>query len=98
MKKPETELDLRIRPRATEMVFIQIPVDSLASLRKVAAARNMSDEALLKLYIGQGLRQDLARLFSDRVIATTAQVLARHIPSEDEVTAIIREIQLEAVA
>ncbi|MCX6029352.1 MAG: hypothetical protein NT169_08620 [Chloroflexi bacterium] len=98
MKKPETEFDLRIRPRATEMVFIQIPVDSLASLRKVAAARDMSDEALLKLYIGQGLRQDLARLFSDRVIATTAQVLARHIPSEDEVTAIIREIQLEAVA
>jgi hypothetical protein len=80
------------------MVFIQIPVDSVASLRKVAAARDMSDEALLKLYIGQGLRQDLTRLFSDRVIATTAQVLARHIPSENEVEAILREIQLEAVA
>ena len=98
MKKPETEFDLCIRPRATEMVFIQMPTDSVASLRKVAAARDMSDEALLKLYIGQGLRQDLTRLFSGRVIATTAQVLARHIPSEDEVEAIIREIQLEAVA
>ena len=97
MKKPETEFNLHIRPRVTEMVFIQMPRDSVASLRKVAAARDMSDEALLKLYIGQGLRQDLARLFSDHVIATTAQVLARHIPSEDEVTAIIREIQLEAI-
>ena len=98
MKKPDAEREFFIRPRATEMMFIQIPTDTLASLRRVAAARDMSDEALLRLYIGQGLRQDLSRLFSDRVITTTAQVLARHSPSEDEVMAIIQEIQLEAVA
>ncbi len=52
-------------------------------------------EALVKFYIGQGLRQDLAKLFSDRVLETTAQVLARHIQSEDEILAIIQEIQTE---
>jgi hypothetical protein len=64
----------------------------------VAASRDMSVEALLKFYIGQGLRQDLAKLFSERVLETTAQVLARHIQSEEVISAIIREIRVEAVA
>ena len=39
------------------------PVKALASIREVAAERDMSPEALMKLYIGQGLRQDIARRF-----------------------------------
>ncbi len=58
----------------------------------------MSYPALLKLYIGQGLRQDVAKLFADRVLEATAQVLARHIHSEEEVAAILREIQGEVTA
>ena len=46
----------------------------------------MSVEALVKLYIGQGLRQDLARLFADRVLETTAQVLTHHLQSDAEVS------------
>ncbi|MBA4160164.1 MAG: hypothetical protein H0X65_22295 [Gemmatimonadetes bacterium] len=52
----------------------------------------------MKLYIGQGLRQDTSRLFSERILETTARVLARHISSEEERTAILREIQGEAAA
>ncbi|MDT3673888.1 MAG: hypothetical protein RLZZ339_2289 [Cyanobacteriota bacterium] len=52
----------------------------------------MSYEALLKLYIGQGLRQDLTKLFSNRILETTAQVLAKHIDSEAEISNIIEEI------
>jgi uncharacterized membrane-anchored protein len=52
----------------------------------------MSYEALLKLYIGQGLRQDLTKLFSNRILETTAQVLAKHIDSEAEISSIIEEI------
>jgi len=96
MKKPEEEFKVRLRPRAVETVSIQIPADTLTSLKKVAAGRDMSYQALLKLYIGQGLRQDLSKLFSDRVLETTAQVLARHVPPE-EASAIIQEIQVEAV-
>ena len=61
MKNPE-ELELNLRPRATEIVSIKIPTDTLQYLKKVAASRDMSVEALLKLYIGQNLRQDLAKL------------------------------------
>ena len=43
----------------------------------------MSVEALLKFYIGQGLRTDLTKAFSERLLDTTAQVLARHLDSEE---------------
>jgi hypothetical protein len=93
MKKAEEEFELRFRSRATETVSIEIPKDALDSLKKVAAIRDMSHQALLKFYIGQGLRQDLSRLFADRVLDTAAEVLARHLQSEEEVSAIIREIR-----
>jgi hypothetical protein len=96
MKNHEEETQLRIRPRPAETVPIQIPKDTLASLKKVAERRDMSYQALLKFYIGLGLRQDLAKLFSDHVLETTAEVLARHIPSEAEVSAILAEIRDEA--
>ena len=104
MKQPDEETPkakegfvLQFRPRARTMVTLQIPVDTLASLEKVAASRDMSAEALIKLYVGQGLRQDLAKLFADRVLEKTAQVLTRHIQSEEEVSAIMKEIRVEAV-
>ena len=97
MKKPETKSALRLRPRETESISLAIPKDTLASLQKVAARRDMSYQALLKLYIGQGLRHDVAQLFGDCVMETTAHVLARHLQSEEEVTSIMREIREEAV-
>jgi hypothetical protein len=64
-------------------------------LKKVAVNRDMTLDGLLKFYIGQNLRQDLAKLFSERVLESTAQVLARHIQSEEEILTIIQEIQAE---
>ena len=63
MNKSDEEFELRLRPRVTETVSIEIPADTVESLKKVAASRDMSMEALLKFYIGQSLRQDLAELF-----------------------------------
>lgn len=87
---------LRIRRRPSETVTLSIPSDTLEMVRRVADTRDMSPDALLKFYVGQGLRQDTARLFSERILQTTAEVLARHIPSEEERSAILREIQGEA--
>lgn len=95
MNNPEENLKLHLRPRVTEAVSIQVPVDALESLRRVADSREMSLEALLRLYIGRGLRQDLTKLFSERVLETTAQVLARHLQSEEEISTILQEIQAE---
>ena len=96
MKEPEEKLTLRVRPRAVETIAIDIPIDTLDSIKNVAASRDMAHQALLKWYIGQGLRQDLAKRFTDRFLETAADVLTRHIQSEEEVSTILREIRLEA--
>jgi hypothetical protein len=62
-------------------------------MERIAAARDMSVDALMKLYIGQGLRHDLAQRFADHVLDLTAQVLARHGQSPEQVEAILREIR-----
>ncbi len=93
----EEKFELHIQPRPTETVSLEIPKDTLESLKRVAASRDMSLQALLKFYIGQGLRQDVAKLFGDRVLETAAEVLAKHIQSEEEVSAIMREIRVSAV-
>lgn len=98
MSTPDEPVELRLRPRAAEDVTLSIPADTLAAIREVAGTRDMTVEALMKLYIGSGLRQDASRLFSERIMETTARVLARHIDSEEERSAILREIQGEAAA
>ena len=90
--------ELKLRSRDSKPVTINIPAGTLTSLEKIAAGRDMSVEALLKLYIGQSMRQDLAKLSTDRVLEKTAQVLKQHIQSEEEVSAILKEIRIETVA
>jgi hypothetical protein len=89
-------LELRVHPRESEMVSIQIPKDTLESLKKLAKQRDMPLDALLKFYIGKCLRQDLSQLFATQVLDSTAKVLARYHHSEDEVTQILQEIRLES--
>ena len=95
MNLPEEEFTLQLHLRSQETVSVEIPKDTLDSLKKIAQNRDMSTEALLKFYIGQGLRQDLAKLFSNRVLEATAQVLARHIQSAEEISDILQEIRSE---
>ena len=93
MSQPEFPTELRIRPRQSTNVILSVPIDTLETLEQVATSRDMSVEALLKLYIGQGLRHDAAQRFADRVLDLTAQVLARHGQSQEQVEAIVREIR-----
>ncbi|MDP5018396.1 hypothetical protein FJR11_08635 [Anabaena sp. UHCC 0187] len=91
------EMKLQLRPRFTEVLSIKIPTDTLASLEEVAVNKDMSIEALLKFYIGQGLREDIAKLFNERLLNTTVEVLSRHIESQEEVSKIIQEIKAETI-
>ncbi len=52
-------LEAAIAARKTEVVSVCMPVSVIESLRKTAAERDTSIEALIRLYIGQGLRQEL---------------------------------------
>jgi hypothetical protein len=96
--KTEEGFDLKIRSRDSKPVTLHIPVDTLESLEKIAAGRDMSLKALLKLYIGQAMRQELARSSTDRVLEKTEQVLRQHIKSEEEVSAILKQIRVETVS
>jgi len=96
--KTEEGFELKLRSRDNKPVTIHIPADTLASLEKIAAGRDMSVEALLKLYVGQSMRQDLAKFSTDRVLEKTAQVLKQHIQSEEEISAILKEIRIETVS
>ena len=51
----------------------------------------------IKFYIGQGLREDIAKLFNERLLNTTAQVLSRHLQSEEVVSQIMQEIKAETI-
>lgn len=92
----EKKVELQIRPRPTETISIKIPSDTLESLKRVAAKQDMSPQALIKFYVGQGLRQDLSKLFGDHVLEMTAEVLTKHIQSDEEVSAILQEIRAAA--
>ncbi len=96
--KTEEGFDLKVRSRNSKPITLHIPADTFASIEKIAAGRDMSVEALLKLYIGQAMRQDLAKLSADRVLEKTEQVLKQHIESEEEVSAILKEIRVETIS
>jgi hypothetical protein len=103
MKNPEEIVTeegfvLKFRERDSEEVTLNIPKDVLASLEKVAKKRDLSVHALLKLYIGRNLRQDLANYFSDNILERTEEVLSRHLQSKEEVSEILREIKHNLVA
>ena len=93
MSQAELPTELHIRSRSSTPVTLTVPTDTFTTLQAVATNRDMSVEALMKLYIGQGLRHDVAQRFADRVLDLTAQVLARHGQSQEQVDAIVREIR-----
>ncbi|ACK71954.1 conserved hypothetical protein [Gloeothece citriformis PCC 7424] len=67
MNKPEEEYKLQLHSRPKESILLEIPQDTLDSLKKIAHSRDMSLEALLRFYIGQGLRQELAKVTEEKI-------------------------------
>ena len=96
--KTEEGFELRVRPRNSKPVTLHIPADTLSSLEKIASGRDMSVEALLKLYISQSMRQDVVKLSTERVLEKTQQVLSKHFKSQEEVSEILKEIRVEAIS
>lgn len=86
------DIELKPRIRASEKIDVTIPLDTLSNLRSIAAERDMSLQGLLKFYIGNGLRSDLARRYILQLLARTEEVLNARLET-DEATAILREIR-----
>lgn len=83
---------MRLKERATTDLTLDLPDTVLTSLEEVASIKGMSLRALVRLYIGEGLREDLAHMSANRVANATAEVLLEKLESEEEVTAILEEI------
>ncbi len=90
-----TETPYVVVPRLSEEISVKMPSDAVHQLELIASEKEMSLQALVRFYIGQGLRQDISRRFSEQVLNKTREVLTQHNISEEELTAIIREIKSE---
>ncbi len=89
---------LRYREQETVELKLEIPKRVLSSLENIAEKRNLPLEAVVKFYIGQGLRLDVANFFSGNILAKTEEVLSRHLQSKEEVSKILREIKTDLAA
>lgn len=83
---------LNFKKREAVSLEINVPKDVLESLEEIATRRDLPVKALIKFYVGQGLKQDLAKIYADKVLENTEQVLKKHFKSEEEIQEILQEI------
>ena len=74
-----TDLTKRLRKdRPMASITLRMPEDVVADLKRIAPQLGFSGyQALMRAYIGQGLRQDLARL-EDSPVEKLVESLKRH--------------------
>jgi predicted DNA binding CopG/RHH family protein len=88
---------LKIKERPSKMVSIRIPVDTLEQLREVATSRELGYQSLLKLYIGEGLRKDVAEIEKHTLLDETESLLRKHL-DEVKVKTILEKLKQVAAA
>jgi hypothetical protein len=87
------KVNITLHRRPSKMVSIRVPKDTLEQLKLIATQKELGYQSLLKLYIGEGLRRDLAETSRDHLIAKTVAVLKKHIADEKKVAAIERSLK-----
>ncbi len=76
------------------MVSIRIPEDVLEDLKRVAPMLGFSGyQALIKAYIGQGLRSDLDRLEGNVELTALVESLRKKGVAEEVITSALAEAQ-----
>jgi hypothetical protein len=92
MKTNEERMERRLRrDRPMTTISIRVPEDVIEDLKEVAPKIGFSGyQPLIRAYIGQGLRKDLARL--DRPeLAGMEESLRRHGVQEEIISAVLGE-------
>jgi hypothetical protein len=88
------------KDRPMTMVSLRIPDDVLEDLKRIAPLLGFSGyQALIKAYIGQGLRADLERLEGSIEISTLIESLRKQGVKEEIISSALSEAQssVEAV-
>ncbi len=82
------------KDRPMTMVSIRIPEDVIEDLKRVAPMLGFSGyQALIKAYIGQGLRADLERLDNGVEISSLIESLKKKGVKEEIISSAIAEAQ-----
>ena len=82
------------KDRPMTMISIRIPEDVIEDLKRLAPLLGFSGyQALIKAYIGQGLRTDLERLEGSVEISALIESLRRQGVTEEVITSAVSEAQ-----
>ncbi|MGA9070262.1 MAG: hypothetical protein WB424_08420 [Terracidiphilus sp.] len=94
MKTASEMIQLRMKAdRPMTVISIRLPEDVIDDLKEIAPTLGFSGyQPLIRAYIGQGLRKDLARLESSQFQALT-ESLRKHGINDQVISAAIAEAQ-----
>jgi hypothetical protein len=83
------------KDRPMTVISIRMPEDVVEELKEIAPALGFSGyQPLIRAYIGQGLREDVARLENSQVQLLT-ESLRKHGVGDEIISAAIAEAQLK---
>ena len=99
MKTMAERLQRRLsKDRKMVTISLRIPEDVIDDLKEIAPALGFSGyQPLMKTYIGEGLRRDLARLENSQVHALT-ESLRKHGVDDSTISQVIEEAGLTQTA
>jgi len=79
--------------RKKMMVSLRMPEDVVENLKRIAPLKGMSGyQALIKYYVGMGLRRDLETLWLQEVPERIQGILAKHGLSSDVQDELLEEL------
>ena len=82
------------KDRTMVPVSIRMPKDVVEDLKRIAPLLGFSGyQPLIRAYVGQGLRHDLARLDSSTNLASFIESLRRHGVEDDIIAEAISEVR-----
>jgi hypothetical protein len=90
------KLRKRLRPdRPMTTISLRMPEDVIEDLKRVAPLLGFSGyQPLIRAYIGQGLRSDIARLEKRPDLSTLVESLRKHGVSEGVITSAVGEARV----
>ncbi len=92
------KLKTRLRKdRPMTMISLRIPEDVVEDLKRMAPRLGFSGyQPLIRAYIGQGLRVDMARFEENEEVAQLIESLKKHGVQEDVIASAMAEVQQTA--
>jgi len=80
--------------RPATPITMRMPVDVVEDLKRMARLKGMSGyQALIKFYVGQGLRKDLAELEANTITQRMGEILLKYNIDSTVVEKVLKTIQ-----